>query len=70
MNKTHIYLYLVRFINQKKKQKKNKADKNINTRRSLHYYAVKITHNKQTNDIKQMLQKYYYYYMVGGCRYN
>ena len=38
-------IYLGRFIRKsaKNKTKKNNADKNINTGRSIHCYAVKIT---------------------------
>ena len=43
-------MYLGRFI--RKSTKRNKADKNINTRRSIDYYAVKIN-NKQTKNIQQ-----------------
>ena len=49
---TQIIMYLGRFI----RKSKNKSDKNINTRRSIHYYAGKIN-NKQTKNI-YMFSKY------------
>ena len=49
-NLVNVVIYLGRFI---RKLTKNKAGKNINTRRSIQYYAVKTTSqiNKKTFNI-------------------